>query len=89
MPALNVSVHHYTAHDFAVARHRHELIRRDDIALNLDARQSGLGSASCGPGTLEKYLVPPEDTQFSVNLSPLRGEAFSLTASTGVRIERL
>jgi hypothetical protein len=68
---LNVSVHHYTTEDFTNARHTYELVRRDETILNLDYAQAPLGSASCGPGPLEKYLLKAEPTEFSVRLRPL------------------
>jgi len=71
LPRLNVSAHHYTAEDFTTARHTCELQRRDEITLHLDHVQSGLGGASCGPGTLPQYLVPPVETRFAVRLRGL------------------
>ena len=71
MPRMEVSVHHYRTEDLDKARHTYELKRREDITLNLDYRQSGLGGGSCGPDTLPKYLVKPEHTQFSIRLRPL------------------
>ncbi|TEU10442.1 MAG: DUF4981 domain-containing protein [Anaerolineales bacterium] len=77
MPLLNASCHHYTTQDLAEARHTHELTRRKDITLNLDLAQSGLGSASCGPGTLPKYLVPAEKVRWSVRLRPFSRDSLS------------
>ena len=34
--------------------------RRDDIVLHIDYMQRGLGNASCGPDTIEKYHIPSE-----------------------------
>jgi beta-galactosidase/beta-glucuronidase len=70
MPLMEVSALHFTAEDLTRARHTYELKRRDEITLNLDYKQSGLGGASCGPGTLPQYLVRPEETRFSVRLRP-------------------
>lgn len=67
---LEVSVSHYTAADLYRARHINELIRRNEVILNLDYRQCGLGGASCGPGTLPQYLVAPGCYQFTVWLRP-------------------
>lgn len=67
---LNVSAHFFTPHDLTAARHTYELQRRKDITLHLDYRQSGLGGASCGPGTFPQYLIAPELTKFSVRLRP-------------------
>jgi hypothetical protein len=69
-PPLEVSVGHYTADDLYRAYHTNELTRREEIILNLDYRQCGLGGASCGPGTLEKYLIPPGIFEFTVRLRP-------------------
>jgi beta-galactosidase/beta-glucuronidase len=70
-PWLSVSAHHYTTEDLTRARHTHELRRRDSITLNLDYAQSGLGSASCGPGRLEKYQLKPVETRYIIRLRPL------------------
>jgi len=71
MPLMEFSAHHYTIEDFEKAKHTHELKRREDITLNLDYRQSGLGGGSCGPDTLPQYLVKPEHVRFSVRLKPI------------------
>lgn len=68
---LEVSVHHYTPEDLTTARHPHELVRREDIILHLDYAQSGLGSASCGPGRLEKYRLQPVEMHYCVHLQPV------------------
>jgi beta-galactosidase/beta-glucuronidase len=68
---LEVSAHHFTTQDMAKAQHTYELERRDEITLNLDHKQSGLGGASCGPSTLPQYLIPPEEKRFSIRLRPL------------------
>jgi beta-galactosidase/beta-glucuronidase len=73
-PLLEVSAHHFTAGDLAKARHTYELERREEITLNLDYRQSGLGGASCGPGTLPQYLIEPEEIHFSLRLRPFSQE---------------
>jgi beta-galactosidase/beta-glucuronidase len=68
---MEVSAHHFATQDLAQARHTYELERREEITLNLDHAQSGLGGASCGPPTLPQYLIPPERQQFRVRLRPL------------------
>jgi beta-galactosidase len=68
---LEVSAHHFTPEDLTVARHPHELVRREEIILHLDYGQSGLGSASCGPGRLEKYCLQPEEVRYRVRLQPV------------------
>ena len=72
-PVLNVSAHHYTAQDLAQAGHPHELTLREDIVLNLDLAQSGLGSESCGPGVLPQYLLEDRRYSYRLRLRPLPG----------------
>ena len=70
MPLLNVSASHFTAEDLTAATHTYELRRRDDITLNLDYAQCGLGNASCGPGVLPQYLLEPREYRYSLKLKP-------------------
>ena len=72
-PNLNVSAHHYTAHDLARARHARELVPREEIILNLDLAQSGLGSESCGPGVLPQYRLEAQRYSYRLRLRPLSG----------------
>jgi beta-galactosidase len=74
---LEVSAHHYTTEDLTQATHTCQLKRREDITLNLDYGQSGLGSASCGPGRLEKYQLKPEEVRYRVRLRPFSVKADS------------
>ncbi len=86
-PLLEVSAHHFTAQDLTVARHTHELVRREEITLNLDHRQSGLGGESCGPGTLPQYLIEAQEMSFRVRLRPLAGGGAEAMAASKQRIE--
>jgi beta-galactosidase/evolved beta-galactosidase subunit alpha len=70
MPRFNFSAHFHTIEDFASAKHSHELVRRDFITLNIDHKQCGLGTNSCGPRTFEKYRIKEKSFKFSVMLSP-------------------
>jgi len=69
-PLMNFSAHWFTPEDMDQAAHTYELKKREFITVNLDHRQSGLGSASCGPGPLEKYLLKPEEFRFRLRLRP-------------------
>jgi len=86
---LEVSALHFTADDLARADHTYELRRRDEIMLNLDYKQSGLGGASCGPGTRPEYLIQPEAVKFSVRLRPFSSEQMSLADLAKQRVERI
>ncbi|WP_328767374.1 glycoside hydrolase family 2 TIM barrel-domain containing protein [Streptomyces sp. NBC_00286] len=54
-----VSVTRHRAEDLAAATHHDELVPRPGCVVHLDAAHRGLGTASCGPDTSAKYLIPP------------------------------
>ena len=53
------------------ARHTCDLEMRPEIYLCVDYMQRGLGTASCGPDTLEKYLIKPGQYEFAYTLKPI------------------
>ncbi len=69
-PAFDFSAHRYLMENIDQARHTYELREEDTVTVNLDYRQHGLGSASCGPDVLDKYKLSAEDFQFAVRLVP-------------------
>jgi beta-galactosidase len=56
---LEFSASHFTAADLTAAAHTNELEPRDEVVLNLDRFQRGLGTAACGPDTLPRYQTRP------------------------------
>ena len=72
LPLLEVSAHHYSTENLTRARHTNELVYRDEITLNVDHKQRGLGGASCGPDTLAQYEILAAPTQFAFVLEPVR-----------------
>ncbi|MBU3219658.1 beta-galactosidase subunit alpha [Clostridium algidicarnis] len=69
---INFSIHDYTKEDLEKAGHEHELIRRDFVVLNLDYKQNGLGSASCGQDQLPLYKLKLEPFEFNLTLAPFK-----------------
>ena len=67
---INFSAHFYTAEDLTYAKHTFELKKRNEIILNIDYAQGGLGSNSCGPGPLPKYQLLPVETIFGFRIKP-------------------
>jgi beta-galactosidase/evolved beta-galactosidase subunit alpha len=68
LPLINFSAHYYTTDDLEKATHTNELLERDSITLNIDYKQCGIGSGSCGPETLPQYRIPCEPFNFSLIL---------------------
>lgn len=65
-----VSVTRYRAADLAAAAHHDELVPRAACVVHLDAAHRGLGTASCGPDTLPRYLIGPGTYRWSWTLFP-------------------
>ncbi len=79
-PDLNVSVHHFTAQDLTEAEHTYELKPRDEVILNLDYAQGGLGNGSCGPGVLPQYLLESGEVRWRLRLRPFLSADESIEA---------
>ena len=69
---LNFSAHRYTPEDLDAAKHLYQLPRREEVVVNLDYRQHGLGTASCGPGPLPKYVLKPGPWEFEFDFEPVK-----------------
>jgi beta-galactosidase len=48
------------------ARHTCDLVRRPEVYLTIDVAQRGLGTAACGPDTLERYRLRPGSHGFEL-----------------------
>lgn len=64
------TVHDYTKDSLENAKHQHELKKADYIVLNLDYKQNGLGSASCGQDQLPEYKLKPTEFKFAFEIIP-------------------
>ncbi len=65
---FNISCYHYTDHQIDKALHINELTKKDLTTFNIDYLQAGLGTATCGAGVLEKYLIKGEPVEFQIRL---------------------
>jgi beta-galactosidase len=66
-----VSATHHRAADLDAATHDVELVPRPETIVHIDAAHRGLGTASCGPDTLPRYLVAPGTYRWSWTLAPV------------------
>ncbi len=80
---LFVQALHYDFEDLEFARHRSKqprwytpLVPREEVCLNLDIRQLGLGNRSCGPEPLNKVIDPVQPQSYTF---PIQKEMWSLT----------
>lgn len=75
-----------TDEQLAGASHPTELETLDATVLTLDAAQTGIGGASCGPATLEEYRVKGGPRRLVVALKPLAAGEDPLAARRSVAV---
>jgi beta-galactosidase len=68
LPSFGFSASHFTSNDLYSAVHTYDLKPRPDICLNIDSAMRGLGTASCGPDTLDDYRLLKSKYELSFNL---------------------
>jgi beta-galactosidase len=72
---LECSASHFTADDLFRAHHTIDLEPRPEVIVNLDYAQRGVGTRSCGPDTLDEYLIQPGEFRFTYRIRPYAGGA--------------
>lgn len=75
MDKLNFTALHFTDNDLWDAVHDFALdgVKRDEVILNLDYMQKGLGNSSCGPDVLEEYKIPGNtEYEYSFRIESLK-----------------
>ncbi len=70
---FSFSASHLTPEQLTNAYHSHELKPRKPITLLIDAKQRGLGSASCGPDVLDAYRIANGSYSLRYTITPLTG----------------
>ena len=65
----------YTQEELETKRHNYELEPCGSTVLCLDARQTGIGSNSCGPRPQEKYRFDDERFSYDMTILPAREAA--------------
>ena len=81
-PCLDFSAHRWSREALEKAAHPTDLRPAQAMTLNLDYRQNGLGSATCGPTPWKQYLLEPAPMRFQLRLAPIAIEASSPTRCT-------
>ena len=66
---MEFSALRYSEDQLTEARHTVDLKDNGKIYVHLDLRQRGLGTASCGPDTLEEYRIQPGRRTFTLQFS--------------------
>ncbi|KAB2871702.1 MAG: DUF4981 domain-containing protein [Bacteroidales bacterium] len=71
---FNFSAYSYTDRAIEKAKHINELKKSDFITVNIDHAQNGVGTATCGPGVLDKHKVLGKPMEFTIYLKPIEGK---------------
>ncbi len=61
---------HFTPKQLTETAHDYELVPLSDTVINLDYRQNGIGSNSCGPELNEKWRFDEKEFYFSIRIMP-------------------
>ena len=59
----------YTREDIEAAKHLNELVKNDFVTWNIDFKNAGVGTGSCGPQTRDEYKVWAKTETFRVKIS--------------------
>lgn len=62
---------HYSSELLTNTNHHYELVPEKETTVNIDYRQSGIGSNSCGPALPERYRLNEESFTFEVSVTPV------------------
>ncbi len=65
---FEASASHFTPADLFAAHHTFDLQPRAETWVNLDVKQRGLGTASCGPDALDQYKIWPGEYQLDFEI---------------------
>ena len=67
---FNFSIYEYSDENLSVAERINQMEIADYWTFNIDHRQAPVGTATCGPGVLEKYLVNDDRYEYTIRLRP-------------------
>ena len=65
---FNFSIYNYDDDNLTAARRINQLNRTDFLTVNVDYKQAPIGTATCGPGVDEKYVIGNQVYEYTVLL---------------------
>ena len=69
---LNFSIYNYSDKDLTKAERMNQITPANYWTVNIDYKQAPLGTATCGPGALDKYLIKNGIYEYTFTISPFR-----------------
>ena len=67
---FNFSIYNYDDDNLTAARRVKELNPTDFLTVNVDYKQAPVGTATCGPGVDEQFVIKNQEYQYSVMFCP-------------------
>ena len=67
---LNFSIYNYSDADLTKAERINQIIPTSSWTVNIDYKQAPLGTATCGPGALDKYLIKKDIYEYTFRMRP-------------------
>jgi beta-galactosidase len=68
---FDFNVNRHSAYALEKAKHPYELTKSNEVIFRIDGAHHGLGTASCGPPTLEQHSLKTQILDFTVLLTPV------------------
>ena len=78
---MNFSAYQYSDANITAAKHTPALVLLDYVIFNFDYKQHGIGTATCGPGVFEPYILRAKPMKFNIRLVPAD---LATTDATGI-----
>lgn len=69
---LNFSIYQYSDEALTKAERINQITPADYWTVNVDYKQAPLGTATCGPGALDKYLIKNQIYEYSFRIQPIK-----------------
>ncbi|MEU5867388.1 glycoside hydrolase family 2 TIM barrel-domain containing protein [Nonomuraea sp. NPDC047529] len=69
-PVFGLTARRWSTAELEAARHRPDLVAGDRVHLHLDLAQQGIGTATCGPGTLPRYDLHAAPATLHLRFTP-------------------
>ncbi len=70
-PTFSFNASHYTPMDLTLAAHDFELVPRRETVVQIDYKQAGIGSNSCGPTLAKEVSLLDKEYAYSFRLAPI------------------
>ena len=67
---FNFSIYNYSDDNLTEARRMNQLESTDFLTVNIDYKVAPIGTATCGPGVDEKYVIKNQEYEYTVMFQP-------------------